>query len=356
MRPTKYGSMERYLLGLTRAAERAGFATVIQYDAAPESVDFTRDLRQAGARLVIADSSARKAGSIGNAVALIASVRPSVVHFHFAPRHVVLLGATAARLSGARTVIAMVHNVHHLTARSHAKWAYNRCDWVLAVSDAVRNDLVSGRVRPERLRTHYMGIVDPPAPDPVARRELRARLGLRDSTLVLGNIAFDAPFKGVDILVEAVESLVSAGHDVALVQIGVDPDASALAKSARASGIADRVRWIGIIDRGAEMLNAADIYVQPSRFGEGLPLAILEAMAIGLPVIATRVAGNPEAVMDGETGVLVDPGDAAGIASAVTTALADPGVRRRLGAAGRERFLALFDGERSAAELVQRYY
>jgi glycosyltransferase involved in cell wall biosynthesis len=104
------------------------------------------------------------------------------------------------------------------------------------------------------------------------------------------------------------------------------------------------------------MLNAADFYVQSSRFGEGLPLAIMEAMALRLPVIATMVAGNPEAVVDRRTGLLVPPGDPTLLAGAILDLAGRRSEWRGLGEAGHARFRELFDGHRSVALLVDAFY
>src|SRR5688572_28462531 len=109
--------------------------------------------------------------------------------------------------------------------------------------------------------------------------------------MVLANIAFDAAFKGVDLLLEAFQSVRAAKGDVYLIQVGIDPVTSQLPWTAEQLGIDPYVRWVGTRDTGWRLLQAADIYVQPSKFGEGLPLAIMEAMALRLPVVATHVAG-----------------------------------------------------------------
>ena len=95
----------------------------------------------------------------------------------------------------------------------------------------------------------------------------------------------------------------------------------------------------------------------PTRSGrrEGIPVALMEAMSCGLPVVASDLSGIPELVHDGVTGLLTEPGDTAGIAAALRRLHEDPVLRRRLGSAGRERILAAFDVERSAAQLAGHF-
>ena len=101
-------------------------------------------------------------------------------------------------------------------------------------------------------------------------------------------------------------------------------------------------------------LKALDAFVLPSYF-EGLPLAALEAMAAGLPVVATSVGGTPEAVVDGETGLLVDVKDAGALADALATIATDPDLRARMGAAGHARYEAEFRVDRMVDQTAALY-
>src|SRR5207245_1403113 len=136
---------------------------------------------------------------------------------------------------------------------------------------------------------------------------LRAEQHIPQDAVVVGSIGFDTPLKGFEILFEALRRLLGEGLTVHLLIVGVDPAQSSLPARAVAMGLSGFVHWGGILDEGWQMLSAADVYAQPS-LSEGLPLAVMEAMAIGLPVVASRVGGIHEAVVDRETGFLVDPG------------------------------------------------
>jgi glycosyltransferase involved in cell wall biosynthesis len=114
------------------------------------------------------------------------------------------------------------------------------------------------------------------------------------------------------------------------------------------------VELLGERDDVAELLASSDVFVLSSR-AEGLPISILEAMAAGLPVVATRVGGIPELVVDGETGFLVPAGDAPARADALRRLVEDPALRERLGAAGRRRAEELFDLPRFRQEHVELY-
>lgn len=160
--------------------------------------------------------------------------------------------------------------------------------------------------------------------------------------------------KGVAVLLEAFARLRGEQPGATLVLAGDGEQRSALETQARALGLGDAVRFAGAQPRGAMAgwYAAADVFCLPSLY-EGFPLAILEAMAAGLPVVATAVAGIPEAVEDGVTGRLVPPEDAAALARALAELAADPTAARRMGAAGRRRVEEEFAIPRIAAAYLE---
>ena len=121
-----------------------------------------------------------------------------------------------------------------------------------------------------------------------------------------------------------------------------------------AQGLTDKLTFLGRVDNSAAFLAACDVVVVPS-LSEGMPLVPMEAMALGKPVVATRVGGTPEVVLDGETGLLVPPGDGAALALAIDTLLRDDEARRRMGSAGRERADRHFSTETLVARYVELF-
>jgi glycosyltransferase involved in cell wall biosynthesis len=132
-----------------------------------------------------------------------------------------------------------------------------------------------------------------------------------------------------------------AGSFRALI-VGDGPDREAVATALREAGVTDNVKLAGELPGAAEALANADVFILSSR-SECFPISILEAMATGLPVVASAVGGVAEEVVDGETGLLVAPADADGLADALRRLVTDAALRRRLGAAGRARAVAYFD-------------
>ena len=120
-------------------------------------------------------------------------------------------------------------------------------------------------------------------------------------------------------------------------------------------GLVNNVHWAGIRDNGWQILNAVDIYVQPS-LSEGLPMAIVEAMALRLPVVATNVGGVPEIIKDGENGYLAKPASVESLADALECMLADPSQWKIMGELGYRRYQDSFRGEKSVKKFFERYY
>jgi glycosyltransferase involved in cell wall biosynthesis len=138
------------------------------------------------------------------------------------------------------------------------------------------------------------------------------------------------------------------------VLVGGGPEHAAVADAVHRAGLDGVVELVGDRDDVPALLAAGDLFVLASR-SEGFPMSVLEAMAAGLPVVASAVGGVCEAVVDGETGLLVPPGDAGALAGAIERLLADGRLRREMGSAGRARAAAHFGLERFAAEHVQVY-
>ena len=167
--------------------------------------------------------------------------------------------------------------------------------------------------------------------------------------------------KGQVHLIEACRSLADRGIAFSCTFIGDGPDRAALESRVAELGLADRVTFAGrsTSDGVAAALRGADVLAAPSvptRGGkrEGIPVVLMEAMATGLPVVASRLSGIPELVTDGVDGLLVPPGDDIALADALARLAADPALRARLGAAGRETVLRDFDVDRNAALLAAR--
>jgi glycosyltransferase involved in cell wall biosynthesis len=264
-------------------------------------------------------------------------------------------GVRLARTAGCPAVVQTQHLpylVSHPRKRRALHHAIEPVDRLIAVSEGQRRTYERIGVPRERFTVVPNGVA--PRSAPPGRAAARAALGLDPDQPVVLTVGRLTHMKGQWHLVDAVPGLLARFPDLAVVLVGDGPLRQALEKRAAALGVAGAVRFPGHRADARQLLDAADVFVLPSRY-EGMPLVALEAMEAGLPVVATRVIGSEEVVVDGVTGALVRPGDSAALGVALGRLLADPGLRRRQGAAGRCRYLAGFTRERMAADTAAVY-
>ncbi len=164
------------------------------------------------------------------------------------------------------------------------------------------------------------------------------------------------PIKGYDMLLRALADLVRAGMDVRLTMVGDGPMLAHLQSLADSLDLRDRVEFTGPVAQEAlsGYLDQADAMVVSS-FMEGVPVVLMEAMACGLAVVATRVGGIPELVEDAKSGLLIDPGSTEALVAAIQAFADDPERRRSMGEAGRRTVVARYDIERTASEMVELF-
>lgn len=354
MGSSKLGGLERYFLALIRRCNQSGYRTVLQYETLPRSAEYLQSLRELGAEVVTLGTQVTMLETVRRVAHLIRTYRPETVQTHFVGPWVHLVTPTIARQLGTQRTVALIHSATFLRRLSPRRFGLAGFDHVLGVSEAITAELLGAGLPRNVATTHRLGLLDSEEGSAALRARFRQELGLVEPAVVLGCIGFDAEVKGLDLLLGAVARLAPQRPSLQLVLVGVDPARSELPRLAERLGLADRVRWPGIQDCAYRLLNAADLYVQPSR-SEGIPLAVMEAMALRLPVVATRVGGLPEAVVDGVTGHLAAEPTVEAVAAALEKALSRSAEWHVQGDAGRARFELLFRGEASVETLAQRY-
>jgi glycosyltransferase involved in cell wall biosynthesis len=219
---------------------------------------------------------------------------------------------------------------------------------VVAISLAVQEELLAGGVPPEKVSLIH-DAVDPHAFESSPDRNLtRSALGTGAGAIVLLTVAALVRRKGHDVLLEALAR--SRHPDLVLWIAGDGPERGPLEAQAQRLGLSERVRFLGSRKDVPDLLAACDISVLPSRH-EGLGVSALEAMAARRPVVASRVGGLAEAVVDGQTGLLVRPEDPLELACALDRLAAEPQLCRRLGESGPARVSEGF----LASQMVDAY-
>jgi len=272
--------------------------------------------------------------------------------------HATLIGRLVGILAGVPIRISSRRNVEiggpvREWINRWTLWMDNR---VIAVCEEARKaEIHRGGAPPQKVVTIYNGIeVLPLSTREAARENLRAVLGLPPHALLVGIIGRLHPQKGHRVLLEAATHVVARDWQVYFILIGDGPLRHSLEAIAREQGLAGRVHFLGTRHDIPQLLAAMDLFVLSS-FWEGMPNAVLEAMATGLPVVATAVGGTPEVVVDGVTGLLVPPRDPVALAQAIERLLADPELRHRMGQAGRERVEQHFSVEQMVRKTEALY-
>ena len=243
-----------------------------------------------------------------------------LVHAH-TPRSA-LIGSMAAQRAG----VPFVYHVHSPTARDSdrrwhnwfnarlEKWTLCRAAHILTVSSSLRERMLCQGTASDRVTCVPNGV-------PVAGSRPRTK---PTDPWILGMTALFRPRKGMEILLEALAALKSHGFDVRLRAIGPfeTPEyESSIRDLVEQLGLASSITWTGFVQDISAELKQVDLLVLPSLYGEGTPMVVLEAMAEGLPVIASRVEGTAEAIRHREEGLLVEPGSVSQLVLAIEEAV-----------------------------------
>jgi len=266
---------------------------------------------------------------------LLRHERPVILHAHLF--HANLLARLVGQLAGVPIIITTEHT---MGMESRFRYVVNRLTaslvhQIVVVSPAVRDFMVHQVGLPASKVAFIPNGVDV-ARFAEAHPIDRAAWGLPETAPLIGAVMRLDPVKGGENLVRAVAALPHSRQPAHVVVIGAGPCHTAWAALAQDLGVAERIHWVGYQTDVPAWLAACDVFVQPSDW-EGMPVAVLEAMAAGRPVVATAVGGTPNVVVEGVTGLLVPPRDPAALARAVQTLLDNPAQARALGAAGRQR-------------------
>ena len=225
---------------------------------------------------------------------------------------------------------------------------------LIAVSEPVRQmAIVKEKVRPEKVQVILNGVDLPPQEDEGrahTRQKVRQELGLPPECPLLLTVGRLTEQKGHSYLLQAAPAILAAQPCAVLAFAGEGPLEQPLTTQAKELGVDRSVRLLGLRQDVPRLLQAADVFVLPSLW-EGMSMALLEAMAAGLPLVVSQVEGISELVTPEEDGLVVPPGDTQALAEAIIRLLEDAGLRERLGTAARAKVAAHF----SADAMCQRY-
>jgi glycosyltransferase involved in cell wall biosynthesis len=330
------GGLERVVTDLAIAQHLAGH-TVLVFSLL-RSEGFSDDLRRAGVAIEYADKRAGLDLRVLHRLRRACSARTlDVVHSHnFVPAYY-----AAASMLNLRQPPAFVGTCHDMGGRLANRrlrwlfgWALRRMAKVAMVGRQVHERYRSLGLVPEaKVRIVQNGIpLDRFGDFPRRREAARVRLGLAADAIVIGCVGRLVPLKNHQAMIEALPLLLERFPTVRLLLVGGGPLEAELRSLADRLGLHDCVVFVGECSDAAPLLCAFDVYAQPSTT-EGLSIALLEACASGLPIVATRVGGNPDVIADGVTGCLIPVNDPPALHNALVRLLSAPELRESLGRA-----------------------
>jgi glycosyltransferase involved in cell wall biosynthesis len=331
------GGAEDLVAAIVRGLDPQRFTVAVATLGPPGPVG--QELRDRGYEVVSLGLEIKRTATWRGAAAVrrrLQADRPDILHTHlYHPNLYGRLGALGLGLTG---VVAAVHNSYTQVKFHRRLWNFVlgwATDRVLVGSTQVWQDVRRyDGVPASRLRLMPYGIPLDGLNPPLSRAEAREQLGLSANELVIGAVGRLEEQKGHTYLLASLPELRPEIPQLTVLLVGEGRRQEDLRRQVRDLGLEHTVRFLGTRRDLPEIYRALDLFVQPSLW-EGLPLALLKAMGAGLPVVATRVSGSREAVLDGVNGRLVEPGDPKGLARAILELQRHPETRRRLGEAAR---------------------
>jgi glycosyltransferase involved in cell wall biosynthesis len=306
-----------------------------------------------------------KWGSARIFINLVRKLREANVHIVHTHKHKdTILAALAARLSNRPYVVRTVHGLPEpFTGFAKTKMrayeaveriVHQRCvDCIIGVSLQIADQYKAESGIP-RVTCIHNGIDLAAVVGHTDRRRVREDLGVGPGETLIGTIGRLVPVKGISYLLEAAKVLLQEGEDVKVLVVGEGPIRKELEAQARDLTIDRNVVFLGHREDVHQLIQTLDIFVLPS-LSEGIPMALLEAMAASRPVVATRVGGIPEVIEHGREGFLVEPKDAKGIAEGCRRLIRAPDVASRMGEQGHERVKREYSAATVAERVVSLY-
>ena len=285
---------------------------------------------------------------------VLRALAPTVVHAHDAHAVAMLaLARSLGRLDPLPRFVVSRRVDFHVRRNTFSRWKYAQVDLFLCASNAIRTMLIGDGVPAERTLTVHEGVdLEHIAARP--RLDVHAELWLPSGAPLVGNVAALVPHKGHRYLIEAAATVVRQVPDTRFVILGKGELEARLRRQIKNLHLERHVLLAGFRPDALSLQKGFDLFAMSS-VTEGLGTALLDAMAIGQAIVATRAGGIPEVVAHNQTGVLVPPRDATAMAAAIVDLLGDPDRRAQLGRAGHERVRASFSVERMVQATLDAY-
>lgn len=348
---TNIGGAGRYLLNYLKYFDRTAFHVSVIL---PENSRLTPFVRRYGVEIIevpfMADVSYDRR-CVKVLCNVFRRIRPDILHTH---------ASLSARVAGRRMHVPCIINTRHCMEdvsgglKARLKGAFNNhySDIFIGVADAVGQNLIDCGAKKEKVRVVYNGVEPLDMWEEEKRREERLRLGVAPEDILFGIVARVEPIKGHRFFVEAAAQL--ADMPAKFLVVGDGSLLEDVKRQAHELGLDGRMIFTGYVQDTTGMMNAIDVNVIAS-YSEAMSLAVLEAMSLGKPSVATDSGGTREIVTDGITGLLVPPADSRALAGAMRRMMAEPELRARMSCGAKEAFEKEFTAQKMVANLERLY-
>lgn len=355
MDSTKYGGIEHFNIELSRQLLDKGYHSVFVYEEYPSVQQFVDDLLSTGAELVVISSRTNIIEFCKNIWQLYKKYEFSTIHAHFTKARFYAL--PLAVLYGIKNRLYTIHSTMEplRTIKLHTRfwyWWMNKVCRVVAVSKQIEQ-VAKKNWSKAIIKSIYLGV----EPNCVDRKVVRNDLGICDDTIVIATISNFNNVKGLDILCHAVKYL-AINHkmnNVIVYVIGQPAnEIQELKILIDQMSIAQYIRMEGIKNNISTYLTASDIYIQVSRH-EGLPLALMEATSVGLPIVASNVGGIPEVAQENRNALLIPSEDALNLAIALEKMICDSKLRNEYGKQSMNVYKETFCLKQNVSNLIEYY-
>ncbi|HEX68654.1 MAG TPA: glycosyltransferase family 1 protein [bacterium] len=293
---------------------------------------------------------------------LIQDRRIEIVHTH--NRDADIPGIISGVKMKVPLVVATIHAFLNRDKLGNPKmnfplWKYNqllrrRPHYIIALSEALKRQLLEEiRIPQEKVKV-ILNAVDLSRLKPLRHREDVIREVKGKGKLIVGGVGSLIRLKGYQYLIESASEIVKKIRNIMFILVGDGNYRKELEKLVEDKGLNRYFYFTGKVSHVTDYLQIMDIFVHPS-LSEGLPRAVMEAMGMGIPVVATKVGGIPEVVVEDVTGILVSPASPRGLSKAILELLSSPEKRKRMGEEGRKRIYKNFNSQRMVDETEEFY-
>lgn len=288
---------------------------------------------------------------------LLRRERPDIVHVNSSRDS--WLAALATRLLDPRPKVV---RSRHISAPLTDNWAthllYRRLFDMVIVTGGERNrqDLIHrDGIAPDRVAAFPIGLDVEHFSPAKPRSDIRTELGIPSGHLLVGIISYLRDYKGHRYFVEAAAKVLKQHHNVGFLIVGEGPEEQNIRAQVERLGLAADVRMLGFRDDLLDVFRSLDLFVIPTVEGDTIPQVLMQALAVGLPVVSTTTGSIPDVVTDGESGFIVPPRDIDALADRIGRLLADPELRAAMGGKGRRKVERSYSIDRMVDELEQVY-